>query len=1011
MIRKSKWLLSAGLFVLSVPAAAQAQEPQPQPQPDTAPPTDSASSQSGTGGEQTSGQQQVQTGDIVITATRRNEALSDVPMAVSAVTSEALENTGATDIRQLNQVSPSLLVSSTSSEAGAAVARIRGIGTVGDNPGLEGSVGIFIDGVYRSRAGGALTELGPIDRIEVLRGPQGTLFGRNTSAGLIHVITARPRFEPEVMGQLDIGNYDLRRVELGITGGLSETVAARIDGVLVKRDGFMEDVISGRDLNDRNRWLLRGQVLFQPDDDLSVRLIADYSRRREECCGAVYLDPLQDFTAAGPQPSTVLEILEGLDATINQDPDDREMSITPGRNYTSNVNDYGLSGEIVRDFGFAELTSITAYRYNKYLRGADLDFNDLDIWFRDDDGNSFNRYKTFTQELRLQGQAMGDRLDWLVGGYYANEKIRVRDNATYGEDYTAMANCLAAYKLGFQLFNAGLQGQAPGVPNASLLGDSSATTCMDPATALALATTPLLPASTRGAIGLLAGLNPATPGFFGFDALGRVLQLQLGLPTRPSLNGSGLLDEYNQGSNNWAIFTHNIFSITDALKLTAGLRYTHERKKFSMDLTDNNDFCRALQAAAASPSPAVSGLAALQLLPCVIPSVPGASFSDDASATENKLSGTAVLSWKPTDRLLTYLSFSRGYKAGGFNFDRTALPRLIVGADPVDPAVGGVLPTASAEDLHFKPEINNALEIGAKFNGRGIDVNVAAFNQLFKDFQLNAFNGVNFEVVNINSCKDDLGGADQDGLSTTGACTGKTRSGVRSRGVELEIFARPMRDLSVNLGGIFVGTRYRDNLVGAGGRALSPNFFQLPGRRLSNSSQFTATGSVAWTPLLGATGLRGLVYADMRHTSSINTGSDLDIEKLQDGYNVVNARLGVHGPDDMWGVELWAQNLFDKTYTQVAFDMPLQGYGTGVFSNTMRGVLEGKYPRSNQLYGAFLGEPRTFGVTLRGKLGLNREAPPAYEPPPAPPPPPPVVEQPAPPPPPPPPPVERGQRG
>src|SRR5205809_8092060 len=115
-------------------------------------------------------------------------------MAVSAVTAQTLEYTGASDIRQLNQVSPSLLVSSTSSEGGAAVARIRGIGTVGDNPGLEGSVGVFIDGVYRSRASMALTDLGPLARIEVFRGPQGTLFGRNTSAGLTSIRTAKPRF-------------------------------------------------------------------------------------------------------------------------------------------------------------------------------------------------------------------------------------------------------------------------------------------------------------------------------------------------------------------------------------------------------------------------------------------------------------------------------------------------------------------------------------------------------------------------------------------------------------------------------------------------------------------------------------------------------------------------------------------------------------------------------------------------------------------------------------------------
>src|SRR5205807_393144 len=162
-----------------------------------------------------------------------------------AVTAQQLRYTGATDIRQLNQVAPSLLVSSTESEASAATARIRGIGTVGDNPGLEGSVGVFIDGVYRSRTGMALTELGSLDRIEVLRGPQGTLFGRNTSAGLISIITAKPHFTPEISGQIDVGNYNLRRFEGSATGPITSTLAARLDGVIVKRDGFLRDVISG----------------------------------------------------------------------------------------------------------------------------------------------------------------------------------------------------------------------------------------------------------------------------------------------------------------------------------------------------------------------------------------------------------------------------------------------------------------------------------------------------------------------------------------------------------------------------------------------------------------------------------------------------------------------------------------------------------------------------------------------------------------------------------------------
>src|SRR3982751_2327982 len=339
MIRKTAWLLSAGLVALASQASGQSTS---QSNTDTdkgsAQPTQGATSEAAAVQDQAREHQPVDTGDIVVTATRRNQALSDVPMAVSAITAQQLQYTGATDIRQLNQVSPSLLVSSTTSEGGAAVARIRGIGTVGDNPGLEGSVGIFIDGVYRSRAGMGLTELGPLDRIEVLRGPQGTLFGRNTSAGLISIITAKPRFEPEVSGQVDVGNYSMRRIEASVTGPLGQTVAARLDGVWMKRDGFLKDVVSGRRVNDRDRWLLRGQVLFQPSDDFSFRLIGDYSKRNEECCGATYL-PAHDVTANGEQPSTIAGIERALGGIINDDTFHRQIAITPGRDYNSDVKD------------------------------------------------------------------------------------------------------------------------------------------------------------------------------------------------------------------------------------------------------------------------------------------------------------------------------------------------------------------------------------------------------------------------------------------------------------------------------------------------------------------------------------------------------------------------------------------------------------------------------------------------------------------------------------------------
>ncbi len=242
-----------------------------------------------TAGTQSDGYDSGSDDEIVVTAQGRAQVLADVPLAVTAVNAESLALTGANDIRQLNQVAPSLLVSSTGSEANGS-ARIRGIGTVGDNPGLESSVAVFIDGVYRSRSGIGLSELGDIERIEVLRGPQGTLFGRNASAGLINIVSKAPSARFEAGAEASYGNYNYARVSGYLNLPLGETVAARVDGVYVRRDGFYTDVVNKTDINDRNRGFVRGQLLFEPSSAVSLRVIADYTERSEACCAAVFVD-------------------------------------------------------------------------------------------------------------------------------------------------------------------------------------------------------------------------------------------------------------------------------------------------------------------------------------------------------------------------------------------------------------------------------------------------------------------------------------------------------------------------------------------------------------------------------------------------------------------------------------------------------------------------------------------------------------------------------------------------
>ena len=928
---KSFWLLSAGLTALATPAYAQNDQP---------------ATTSGTQTASTAGDTQNQP-DIVITAQGRRQLLQDVPLAVQAVGGDQLQNSGANDIRQLNQLAPSLLVSSTGTEANGS-ARIRGVGTVGDNPGLESSVAVFIDGVYRSRSGVGLNELGEVDRVEVLRGPQGTLFGRNASAGLIHIITRRPEFTFGGNVELSYGNFDQVRGSFRITGPVTPTLAASLDGVYVRRDGFYHVVTptggTEGDVNDRNRFFVRGQLLFEPNDRLSVRIIGDYTHRDESCCGAVYLDrtvnPLIDGLTNvatpinGTNGNNIINVLRDLGQPLAgfSNPYSRNIYISPGRTFDGLTKDWGVSGEINYDLGGARLTSITAYRDYQSGQPGDVDYGTVDILYRARPG-VVREFRTFTQELRLQGTALNNHLDWLVGAYYANEDLDLTDNLRFGNQYGRFATCRI-------ISGGGLAGlYSPASPSCVVPGVGPAT---------------------------IAGASGAS----GPDIVASFTLLD-------NLNNLGSTrDLYSQNSRNYAFFTHNILHITDQLDFTFGLRYTNERKRLNATFGNDNTACPAIQARVlddlASPNATARALAgALIGLGCQGNSTAelnGVSIHDRRS--EDEWTGTGILSYHPNNDFLFYASYSRGYKAGGFNLDRSALKSPIF---PFASTAGGA--QALVGNLQFDPEINTAYELGAKYSHGPVTLNLTLFRQDFRNFQLNTFNGTVFLVQTINGCDNLVGGdlADQDqnlsaagsnfnaAAATTGACApGDVTYGVRSQGVEVEAAIRPRRDMSLNLGVTLANTHYRSNLVGnENGAPLDPALRELPGQRLSNAPRIVFTGAFTWTPQLGNSGLTGLLYADARVTDEYNTGSDLFPQKGQDGYAVINGRIGVRGPNQRWSIELWAQNLFNQDYAQVAFNTPFQA-GT-----TAAPFVDPQFPGGRQIFSAFLAEPRTYGITGR----------------------------------------------
>lgn len=803
--------------------------------------------------------------EIIVTATKRAQTLQDVPIAVTAITAEQLQTAGITDVRELQALSPSLFLSSSSSEVAGTTARIRGVGTTGDNPGLESAVAIFIDGVYRPRNNIGLTELGEVERIEVLRGPQGTLFGRNASAGLINVVTASPKFDLGGYAEASYGNYDHVRLSAGVTGAVIEdTLAARLDTVFFQRDGFMKDTVTGERYNDRDRWMARGQLLFTPTDDISLRVIGDYSKRDETCCAAVTI-------VRGPTAG-IIEALggrlsSGAGGLSSPDPFDRESATTPGRGFQQDAKEWGLSGELNWDFGDTSLTSITAYRDWKAFRSQDIDFTSLDIWYRPEDGSN-QRFRTFSQEFRVNGRL--GQLDWLVGAYYANEKMSVFDSILAGADYTRFADALVRQSLPTW----------PGYANFR----------------------PFIQAATGSAA--LASLAPAS----------------VAIPAN-----AGSADTWRQTSNNWALFTHNIYNVTDALSISVGLRYTEEKKKLRATLTTNSQNCANLLGFLSNP--AVPGalrtaLQGLTTLPCL--SYLNSTFDDiyRDSRKETEWTGTVAVNYKFSDRSSAYASFAKGYKAGGFNLDRAAM-------NPANPGT---------EELKFDAEKVDAYEVGLKWrtDDGTFSVNAAAFYSDFSDFQLNSFTGISFVVANLPE--------------------------VVTKGIELEVFANPIPPLTLSSGLTIASSKYSDDMTGPAFAPPTPanpaggGFWQLPGEQITNAPRYSLANAITYRDNLPGSSLMGLAHVDFRYTSKINTGSDLDEEKIQEGVFIVNARLGILGEDERWGIELWARNIFNKDYMQVAFDAPLQGTGTReALINT-------------QTFNAFLAEPRTYGVTVRAKF-------------------------------------------
>jgi len=692
--------------------------------------------------------------DIVVTAQKREQRILDVPASISAISGDQLERAGINDIRSFASQVPGLNFGNHA-DLKTSETSIRGVRSESRSAGQDPAVGTYLDEIYLGGGVGAGIDFYDLERIEVLRGPQGALFGRNTIGGVISLTTRRPTFEPEAYVELGIGNYRLWEGRAAVSGPIvPDKLAIRMAGLLTDRAGFTTNLTTGNDIEQSKRRSVRGSVLLVVGDRTEFLLTADYLDVNQRS------NALETLSYSSGVGNLLARAIGGFPGP-NRDPFDRKIygDFDP----VERLKASGTSLRITVDLGAVELVSVSGYREHNYFGRYDTEQTDAtwtysaspeDVW-------------RASQEIRLASIG-GGPLEWVVGGFYFTQRTINEFRGEFGDDL------LAALRL------------------------------------------------------------PA--GFF--------------------VSSYG-----NQRTTSFAGFGSATYAFSDSISLTAGARYTWDRKRISYDQND-----------------------AIGVI--------GGSRTFEANRSFDAFTPNISLNVKPSEDFLIYGLVSRGYKSGGFN-------------DFVGDA------TAAG----FGPESLWNFEAGVKGQAldRRLQISASAFTMQWKDIQLQADNPNTpfFDPATRNA------------------------GAARSRGLELEIQARPIEGLLLSLAGALIDARFTEGFL--------PNGV-TPLKEIPNSPDYTLNLNAAYRlPIssdldIEATGELLFVGPDVLDISNV-TNSEVD------PYQQINASLALLGKTGDWSITLWGRNLTNQVNAERYF---------GLLTNPLTG---------QELIA--LNAPRTFGVRIR----------------------------------------------
>lgn len=840
--------------------------------------------------------------EIIVTATKREQTLQDVPIAVSVTSAKTLEQAQIRDLKDLTSVVPSLRVTQLQSSANTNFI-IRGFGNGANNAGIEPSVGVFIDGVYRSRSAAQIGDFPDVQRIEVLRGPQSTLFGKNASVGVISIVTAAPKFDFGGNVEASYGNYDAVVLKGVVTGPVNEQLALSLAGGLNKRDGYNKDLGTGNTTNERDRWFVRGQALWEPNAQARVRLIGDYSKIDENCCGVVNL-----------MPSTSTLAVRALGGKVNGPNEIYANRVYSNFDSVNNIKNWGVSGQVDYDLGPLTFTSITAYRRLDAFNDQDSDFTSADLI----GVNAQDQHiKTFTQELRAATNMDGP-LNFLIGGYYFNENIRQTNQLGWGTQARGYADFL-------------IQALTRGTPNPQTLSTLEATI------------SGLTGTNYRGQF-FAAGqklderyrLRNEAYSFFGQAdfKIGDRLTVTGGVNyTKDAKDFAAAADSSDAFANLDLVriggtalsrgFVAQALGTTDPAAIAAFAQanpavFANIQAQATGFAALNANLSTTAAAADANPLTVGNPLLALQRLQYLPPFLAVPNAVEPGRTRDDKFTYIVRVAYDLTDDINVYASYATGFKASSINLSRDSRP-FIQDRDALI-ARGLTVANQTYGTRFAGPESSTVYEIGLKADWGLVTANIAAFDQRINGFQSNTFTGAGFVLAN---------------------------AGKQSvRGLEFEGSVKPAKGWQLNVAMTYLDPKYDTFVLSpvgdlsktrpAGIPSISSTFAASYDHEFSSGDHLILRGDFHYeSPVQIVDGLPGFLDQGTRVAVAVARPFRREV-------NEANASITWAMPI---GLELtaWGRNLTDNRYLLSVFDSPAQP-----------GSISG-----------YTSQPRTYGVAAR----------------------------------------------